>query len=57
MDDDLWLVDFDPFCVFLCFKLLIGYQFKTFDSNSFTLSSMFSFQHVWPIHSFAHQAS
>ena len=21
MDDDLWLVDFDPFCVFLCFKV------------------------------------
>ena len=24
-------------------------QFKTFDSNNFTLSSMFSFQHVWPM--------
>ena len=24
-------------------------QFKTFDSNNFTLSSMFSFQNVWPI--------
>ena len=20
---DLWLVDFDPFCVFLCFKVLL----------------------------------
>ena len=24
-------------------------QFKTFDSNNFTLSSMFSFQNVWPL--------
>ena len=24
-------------------------QLKTFDSNNFTLSSMFSFQNVWPI--------
>ena len=24
-------------------------QFKTFDSNNFTLSSMFSFQNAWPI--------
>ena len=23
-------------------------QFKTFDPNNFTLSSMFSFQNVWP---------